>query len=226
MTIGIYKIENLVNGKIYVGQSIDIERRWKQHSQELRSNRHFNYHLQNSWNKHGGDNFLFDILDECSEENLNSKESCWINKLDSLNKNKGYNMTDICGVTKQTQEVRDKISKARIGMKFSDEHRENIRQARLGTKSSEATKAKLSEIHKNQPIGEEAYASKLTGKQAKEIIDMLLNGYRDRDIADKVGVGRRNINAIRNKKSWRHLTNEMSFISFDAGGNIKNKKVS
>ena len=59
--IGIYKIENKVNGKIYVGQSIDIDTRWYNHRNELNGNRHYNEHLQNAWNKYGEDNFSIQI---------------------------------------------------------------------------------------------------------------------------------------------------------------------
>ena len=44
--IGIYKIENKVNGKVYIGQSIDINTRWYNHRKELNGNRHHNEHLQ------------------------------------------------------------------------------------------------------------------------------------------------------------------------------------
>ena len=50
--IGIYKIENKVNGKVYIGQSVNIKKRWKQHKYELNSNNHVNKHLQASWNKY------------------------------------------------------------------------------------------------------------------------------------------------------------------------------
>ena len=61
--IGIYKIENKVNGKVYVGQSIDIERRWYSHKTQLNGNRHGNVHLQNAWNKNGNNSFEFVIVE-------------------------------------------------------------------------------------------------------------------------------------------------------------------
>lgn len=88
--IGIYKITNLADNKIYVGQSIDIEKRWKTHIRELNKGIHHNIKLQNAWNKYGENCFLFEILEECSEHELNSKESFWIKELDSYNR--GYNL--------------------------------------------------------------------------------------------------------------------------------------
>ena len=47
--IGIYKIENKVNGKVYIGQSIDIEKRWKNHISYLNKGIHRNKHLSQSY---------------------------------------------------------------------------------------------------------------------------------------------------------------------------------
>ena len=76
--VGIYGIKNKVNGKIYIGQSIKIERRWAEHKTELKKNKHPNQHLLNSYNKYGKDNFEFLILEECEKEKLNSMEEKWI----------------------------------------------------------------------------------------------------------------------------------------------------
>ena len=47
---GIYCIENLINNKKYIGQSVDIINRWRHHKNELNSKVHFNDYLQKSWN--------------------------------------------------------------------------------------------------------------------------------------------------------------------------------
>lgn len=64
---GVYCIYNIVNGKVYVGRSIDIESRWGQHRSELNSGEHHNPHLQSAWLKYGAEAFSFFILAECSE---------------------------------------------------------------------------------------------------------------------------------------------------------------
>jgi len=89
---GIYKIENIVNGKIYIGQSINLYIRLLGHKNTLKSNKHFNRYLQRSWNKYGEDNFTFEILEECDINDLNDKERYWIEKYDSCNRLKGYNI--------------------------------------------------------------------------------------------------------------------------------------
>lgn len=54
---GIYKITNSINNKIYIGSAINIYRRFVTHNHLLRNNKHFNSHLQSSWNKYKSENF-------------------------------------------------------------------------------------------------------------------------------------------------------------------------
>lgn len=64
---GIYTITNKVTGKLYIGESLDIYRRWHdEHIPQLRKDRHYNKELQNDFNKYGEENFSFDILEQYS----------------------------------------------------------------------------------------------------------------------------------------------------------------
>lgn len=64
---GIYTITNKVRGKLYIGESLDIYRRWHdEHIPQLRKNRHYNKELQNDFNKYGEENFSFEILQRYS----------------------------------------------------------------------------------------------------------------------------------------------------------------
>lgn len=65
MNSGIYIIKNKINDKFYIGASIDVYRRKRQHFSELRRNNHANPHLQSSFNKHGQENFEWNILEFC-----------------------------------------------------------------------------------------------------------------------------------------------------------------
>jgi group I intron endonuclease len=53
---GIYKITNIINSKVYIGESLDIIRRWEEHKVALNNNEHHSYKLQADWNKHGENN--------------------------------------------------------------------------------------------------------------------------------------------------------------------------
>lgn len=64
---GIYTITNRATGKLYIGESLDIYRRWHdEHIPQLRKNCHYNKELQNDFNKYGEENFSFEILEQYS----------------------------------------------------------------------------------------------------------------------------------------------------------------
>lgn len=86
--IGIYKIENLINHKIYIGQSVHIERRWKEHC------RHYKQSIiSDAIKKYGEDNFSFQVIEECPEDKLDEREMFYINKFNCIVPN-GYNIRD------------------------------------------------------------------------------------------------------------------------------------
>jgi hypothetical protein len=116
---GIYCIENLVNKKKYIGQSVDIYQRLRCHRSELNKNKHNNIHLQASWNKYGNKNFKFSILTRCTPEYLDDFERMYIKILDTY-KN-GYNR-DLGGVfgDKMSQETKNKISLFRQNLTEKD----------------------------------------------------------------------------------------------------------
>lgn len=93
MKTGIYKIENLINHKVYIGQAQDIAKRWVNHRSAMNNpNDHcYNYHLYRSMRKYGIENFDFAILEECNIAELNEREKYWIQYYDSFFN--GYNAT-------------------------------------------------------------------------------------------------------------------------------------
>ena len=86
--IGIYKIENLTNHKVYVGQSVHIERRWTEHCQPSSKSL-----VGKVIQKYGKENFSFQILEECQIEQLNQKEKYYIEFYNSVVPN-GYNIME------------------------------------------------------------------------------------------------------------------------------------
>lgn len=95
---GIYKIENLINGKIYIGKSIDIQKRFRSHiNDSFNENKSSYEHLiHKAIRKYGVDNFSFDVIEQCDDNILNEREIYWISfygccVLDG--NDKGYNMT-------------------------------------------------------------------------------------------------------------------------------------
>lgn len=118
MTIGIYEILNKTNDKRYIGSSKDIETRFKVHLSLLKCNKHFNKHLQSAWNKYGEEAFEFNATELCEQEELFIREKHYIDTLDVLDHNNGYNVcpnpaTSTAGTT-WSQESKDKLSKTLI----------------------------------------------------------------------------------------------------------------
>jgi len=91
MKTGVYKITNLVTGKVYIGSSINIELRWREHKRDLLRNKHHSTKLQRSYNIHGINNFTFEILVECKKDKntIINLEQYYIDKFNSYKK--GYN---------------------------------------------------------------------------------------------------------------------------------------
>lgn len=85
--IGIYKIENKINGKVYIGQSTNIEKRWAKHLEDLNKGRHHCSKLQEDYLKYDISNFAFVILEVCEKERLDELEKYYI----SLNLYNAYN---------------------------------------------------------------------------------------------------------------------------------------
>lgn len=159
----IYKITNLINGKIYVGQTTtDLEKRWKQHIKKRKKNTG----VKGAIIKHGVENFKIEEIDGANNQTeLNYKEWLWVYKLNSLSPN-GYNLKEGGGNRKLSEETkgklrqlnksrvvdkdtRNKISNSMKGIVFSKTHRENISKSRKGLKVSQKTKDKTQEYWSN-----------------------------------------------------------------------------
>ena len=81
--VGIYKITNLINNHCYIGQSVQIERRWKNHKITAfnKNDKGYQYPLYRAIRKYGLENFSFEIIQQCSSEELNQKQKFWISKI-------------------------------------------------------------------------------------------------------------------------------------------------
>ena len=89
--VGVYCIICLKTRKIYIGQSINIAKRLRDHKYLLRRNTHNNAALQKAWNRHGEDFFKFFVVEEISKRKLLARENYWINTLKVFNPSIGYN---------------------------------------------------------------------------------------------------------------------------------------
>lgn len=107
--IGIYKITNKINNKMYIGESMDIEQRWESHKSDLNNNCHHSWKLQKDWLEYGEENFNFSRIRTFNWEKdiitcksfLIILESMYIEKYNSLKD--GYNIENTYQLVKDEQ---------------------------------------------------------------------------------------------------------------------------
>lgn len=93
MITGIYKITNRINGHYYIGQSVGVKKRFREHcfAAAHSDNKDHNSPIHRALAKYGKDNFIFEIIEECSKEKLDKREIFWINTLKATS-NGNYNI--------------------------------------------------------------------------------------------------------------------------------------
>jgi len=178
--IGIYKITSPSN-KVYIGQSIDIEGRFKKY---FNSNCKNQKRLYYSLKKHSPENHKFEIICECEISELNDKERYYQDLYNSSGK-KGLN----CMLTKSNDRNGKHSEKTIIKFKetrrfFSEETRSKMSEAQKGRKHTEATKLKMSQNMKGVVFSKETkrrmsesakkkvFSEKLREKNSVVVLDL------------------------------------------------------
>jgi hypothetical protein len=191
--IGIYCIKNKINGKVYIGKSVDIKDRFRRHRSLLNCHKHYNAHLQRSFDKHGKGNFEFCVLEECDEVDLAKKEQHWID----CNAGKVYN-ADL--------QVSDKtgVNNSFFGKKHSEETKKAMSIAKegkyLGADNPNYGKQHSLEAKRTMSIRR---ATKLRPDSVVEIRSRLANGEKHADVAAMYGVSRTVITRINSGARWK-----------------------
>lgn len=163
MSSGVYVIRNLVNGRMYIGSSIDVHSRIvDSHFPTLMAGIHHNPSLQNAWNKYGSRSFSFEVICYCPPESRLAIEQEYLDRFWSLL----YNLNPTAGSSlgrSRSYESRRKMSESRRsswknpsyrskleGRKRSEESRERMRQAHLGKKRGPMSKDHREKIRQSK----------------------------------------------------------------------------
>jgi len=153
---GIYFIRNLITNDIYIGSSVDLRGRFSTHKRDLLNKKHANKYLQNSYNKYGGSNFIFEIKEIYNKYNLKDIEYMYL-----LLYQPKYNIakTTNCPMQgrKHGDSFREKMKSKFFpqeknhplyGRKLSKEHIKKVRLSQIGSRCPDKTKEKMSETAK------------------------------------------------------------------------------
>lgn len=208
----IYKITNKINGKVYIGQTINYKKRSKAHFSNLFSNKHHNRYLQNAFNKYGRNAFEIEILEKCKEEDLDRLELKYIAEYNATNEVFGYNLVE--GGQKYrffTDDVKKRMSESNKGRKLTEEHKNKISESNKGKVISLESiekgikTKKLRQVH----LGQKNPNALVTDEDAKKIIDELLTGKEVKLIVEEFETTQDTVYNIMYNKSYTHLMPEV-----------------
>jgi len=161
MTVGIYKITNNINGKCYVGQSWNIEKRWRDyHSSYVNLQQP---KLYNAFQKYGKDKFVFEVLVQLTagstQDQLDVLEIQLMDQLDSIRS--GYNIRGGGSRGRHSPETIAKMQYAHTGKTHTDATKTKIRDLRTGQCLTPETCAKMSDANRFKPMSDETLARRL-----------------------------------------------------------------
>lgn len=160
---GIYKIENLVNGKVYVGQAVDIKKRLRDHIRNLNKGIHgfkgvvqggpdIIDHLQCAWNEYGSESFVVGVIEYIEDlGQLTPREQYWMDLTQCYDSAFGYNECKVAGScrgVKRSEETRVKMSEAKKGENHPLYGKRGENNPNYGKHPTEETKQKISEAKK------------------------------------------------------------------------------
>lgn len=133
---GIYQIRNISNGKRYVGSSVDLKRRQRDHFGKLRNNSHYNPILQNAFNKHGEESFVFEVLEFTGRDETRTIEQKYIDSGEF-----DYNISGVASGGfdfknhPDREEIYAKRNQSRIGSKRTKASRKRMSEAQSGERN-------------------------------------------------------------------------------------------
>lgn len=167
----IYCIENIVNGKKYIGLTKDYLQRWYKHKRSFVCGNRISTAMQNAINKYGVDKFIFKILIICFDEDMPKYEIEYIKKYKTLVRENGYN---ILTGGNSYRDITEKDKNAiKNGIRNSDKWKKALEEKRIGRKNckhTEEDKKKISDGVKRYYDNNPNYKPKLNIEKHREIM--------------------------------------------------------
>jgi group I intron endonuclease len=229
--MGVYKITCLENGKIYIGSTVNFDKRRKEHWRLLKGNYHTNKYLQRAWNKYGAKQFKIELIEELNDQELLlSREQYWINITNCATGKIGFNLTPTaggtygykytaeqkanCGKWIRNEELRDKLRTCHLGLRASASTKKKMSIQRSGNKNAmygkqhtEESRLKMSEtrIRKGVGRGINHNKAKLTDDNIREIRKLFKEGLTATEIAKKYNVSKSTTARINKGLLWSHI---------------------
>jgi group I intron endonuclease len=173
MNSGIYLITNTLSGKMYVGQSNGIKRRFNRHKRAAVTKHHREaFYLHNSISKHGQENFKFEVLLYSKDRDyLNLMEKRCIASYNTLSPN-GYNLDTGGGVSRTVSEATKEKMRGRVawnkGIPQSEEQKRKQSESMMGKPSPQKGKPRTEEEKRKQSEAMKGRAAWNKGVPMKE----------------------------------------------------------
>lgn len=220
MAMGIYKITNVVNCKIYVGSTTNFDKREEKHLYMLNNDKHINKRLQEDWNKCGQFAFTFRIIEIITDKDcLNEREIYWIRELKTENSNYGYNFPirsrklTIKDVVKIKKRIIDGECVNTLANEFgvSVSTINDIKYERIWTNISPRLSRDIARHNTKQnraKSNNHTKAKKLDIKKVKEIKKMIDDEIPHKTIAEIFNVSRPMISNIKRGLSWNDVVKD------------------
>ena len=196
MKNGVYQIRNTIDNKCYIGSCAGVNglvHRWRQHVGLLSRNQHYAIHLQNAWNKHDLDVFVFEVLLYCDPKDCLMYEQIALDYYQPE-----YNTCPEAGSCRGRQFSEQTLVKM-------SENNSGSNNPFYGKQHSIQTRKAISDGKKGFHLGINNPSCKLSESEVMEIKIMLQRNMPRKEIGEKFSISLATISDIANKKRWSHV---------------------
>ena len=217
----LYRIVNKINGKVYIGQALDVPKRWYDHRKAFKANRPTQI-IHHALIKYGLDNFEFEIIASCkTQDDTNNTETELVKQYDSfIGNGGGYNATLGGMNAPKTEEWKQKISQILMGHEVSQEARDKISQGNTGKVRSDEFKKNVSAFHAGKEVSEktrqllsEINTGKEMLKETRQKLSEINKGKKlPEETKKKIGNAIRGTTTVHRRQTWKVIDGKRVWV--------------